>query len=168
MIIVCYIESIIHVRTYLKSWLLTFNRKILGECYQKTTTPLFSMECYINYVTRLSFIQRIWEMLYDHLNKTVSKVRIKSFYSLTIPTMKLLCFYFICSGLVDADLIGFNRNQNHLNKHIVQRHKYHSTSIVPVNDVARMKKALRMLEHKRYKKAAAVLKVNPIFSILSR
>ena len=63
----------------------------------------------------------------------------------------------ICLGLVQGDLIGFNRNQNNMNTHLAQRRTYHSTSIIPVNDVDKMKKTLRLLNKKRYKQAAAVL-----------
>lgn len=68
----------------------------------------------------------------------------------------------ICLSLVQGDLIGFNRNQNNMNTHLVQRRTYHSTTIIPVNDVAKMKKALRLFNNKQYKQAAAVLKVNII------
>ena len=70
--------------------------------------------------------------------------------------MKFL-FFIIC--LTGADLIGYNRYRNQITRHVNKRAIYSSTTVIPVQDVAKMKEALKLIELHNFEKAAELLQV---------
>ena len=66
-------------------------------------------------------------------------------------------FFFVLLIIAQADLLSYNRHQNHLTRHLHERINRPTKQILPVDDINKMKSALKQLNKKNYKAAAKLM-----------
>ena len=66
-------------------------------------------------------------------------------------------FFFVLLIIAQADLLSYNRHQNHLTRHLHERINRPTKQVLPVDDINRMKTALKQFNKKNYKAAAKLM-----------